>query len=370
MMRFAEDTFNHEFVSTIGVDFTNRTMELDGERVKCQLWDTAGQERFRTLTTSYYRDAQGVVIVYDVSDRQSFDNVASWKADVERHAGDDVAMMILGNKADLGEHRAVAFAEGAEIAAAVGTDAHEALFYETSAKDSYNVEEAFMALAACIKDRGLIRKTATGRAAGSNSAVEAGTATGGGSQSSGQDMPGDSQGGPVRLVGGDNTFQPDTDTCSGCGGSGGGREGRVAQPVVVMQPAPVGNDASVGAGESLSEGLSEAAAAVSAKARGLLSSWRSSRQEEVDGADSGGSSSSGGGAAAMRNMRVGQGPPNVQLPGVRGSTGGPRYEYRTVDGGDGEGNGREGERIPPAGSVTDSDRRAGAGRRLSSLEDE
>ncbi len=367
MMRFAEDTFNHEFVSTIGVDFTNRTMELDGERVKCQLWDTAGQERFRTLTTSYYRDAQGVVIVYDVSDRQSFDNVASWKADVERYAGDDVAVMILGNKADLGEHRAVTFAEGSEIAAAVGTGAHEALFYETSAKDSYNVEEAFMALAACIKDRGLIRETGTGRTAGSSSAVEPGTTTGGASLRSGRDMLGDSQGAPVRLVGSDSTFQPDTDTCSGCGG-GGGRGAGVAQTAVVMQPAPVGAAASVETSDSLSEGLSEAAAAVSAKARGLLSSWRSSRQEGVDSAEANGGGSSGSGS--MRNMRVGQGTPTVQLPGVRGSTGGPRYEYRTVGDGEGGGGKREGERVSPTSSVSDSDRRAGAGRRLSSLEDE
>ena len=354
MMRFAEGTFSQEFVSTIGVDFTNRTMELDGERVKCQLWDTAGQERFRTLTTSYYRDAQGVVIVYDVSDRQSFDNVPSWKADVERHAGENVAMMILGNKADLGEHRAVTFAEGAKLAAEVGSAAREALFYETSAKDSYNVEEAFMALASCIKDRGLIRETANGQASRSSSAAEADSAAASARPRTGHDMLGDSQGGPVRLGGGDSTFQPDTDTCSGCGGGGGGRGAAAAQPPVVMQPVLMSNDAST---SSETAGLSGAAGAVSAKARGLLSSWRSSRQQGVDGADP-------NGGASMTSMVVGQGPALVQLPGVRGSTGGPRYEYRTV----GDGAGEEADRMPRG--VNDSDRRASAGRRLSSLEDE
>lgn len=352
MMRFAEGTFSQEFVSTIGVDFTNRTMELDGERVKCQLWDTAGQERFRTLTTSYYRDAQGVVIVYDVSDRQSFDNVPSWKADVERHAGENVAMMILGNKADLGEHRAVTFAEGAKLAAAVGSAAHGALFYETSAKDSYNVEEAFMALASCIKDRGLMRETGNGQTVGS-SATQPGPAAAAAHLRSGHDMLGDSQGGPVRL--GDDSSQPDTDTCSGCGGGGSGRGGPAAQPPVVMQPVIVGNDAT----SSETTGLSGAAGAVSAKARGLLSSWRSSRQQEVAGADP-------NGGASMTNMAVGHGPANVQLPGVRGSTGGPRYEYRTV--GDGAGEEREADRMSPG--VNDSDLRASPGRRLSSLEDE
>ena len=151
MLRFAEGAFQEDFVSTIGVDFTNKNLELDGERVKCQLWDTAGQERFRTLTTSYYRDAQGVVIVYDISDRKSFDNVERWKADVQKHANPEVAMLIVGNKADLGEHRAVTFAEGGALAAERSAAGHEALFFETSAKEHYNVEEAFMALAHEIK---------------------------------------------------------------------------------------------------------------------------------------------------------------------------------------------------------------------------
>ena len=372
MMRFAEDTFNHEFVSTIGVDFTNRTMELDGERVKCQLWDTAGQERFRTLTTSYYRDAQGVVIVYDVSDRQSFDNVNSWKADVQRYASADVAMLILGNKADLGEHRAVTFAEGGALAAEGGAGTPEVLFYETSAKDSYNVEEAFMALASVIKDRGLIRETGGGgRAAGSSSVV--GTAGGapGSRLGGGEGSPGSGDRGSIRLAG-EATVGQDTDTCSGCGGgrAGAGGGGGEAQSDVVMRPAPVGAGAGEGSGAGdVSESISEAAAAVSSKARGLLSSWRTSagRQEgEGEGAEAGGGN--------MQSMAVGQGRPNVTLPGVRGSTGGPRYEYSTVDGGDGEGESElEGGGGGGGGGGDQSAAQAqqiGGGGRLSSLEDE
>ena len=112
MVRFAEDTFKREFASTIGVDFTNRNIELDGERIKCQLWDTAGQERFRTLTTSYYREAQGVVIVYDVGSRRSFDNVSSWLDDVCKFAAKHVCILLVGNKVDLADDRAVSYDEG------------------------------------------------------------------------------------------------------------------------------------------------------------------------------------------------------------------------------------------------------------------
>lgn len=77
MLRFSEDSFTPSFITTIGIDFKIRTIELDGKRVKLQIWDTAGQERFRTITTAYYRGAMGILLVYDVTDQRSFDSEAS-----------------------------------------------------------------------------------------------------------------------------------------------------------------------------------------------------------------------------------------------------------------------------------------------------
>jgi len=77
LLRFSEDSFTPSFITTIGIDFKIRTIELDGKRVKLQIWDTAGQERFRTITTAYYRGAMGILLVYDVTDRRSFDSTFS-----------------------------------------------------------------------------------------------------------------------------------------------------------------------------------------------------------------------------------------------------------------------------------------------------
>ena len=289
MLRFAEGAFQEDFVSTIGVDFTNKNLELDGERVKCQLWDTAGQERFRTLTTSYYRDAQGVVIVYDISDRKSFDNVERWKADVQKHANPEVAMLIVGNKADLGEHRAVTFAEGGALAAERSAAGHEALFFETSAKEHYNVEEAFMALAHEIKRRGLL-KDFGGRAAAWGPRAPEPEPEGG---------PGVVRPAAVQLAGGGVggvRAEPGTDACSGCGG-GGSRGGFAA--AAASEPGAAGLDES--REHTPDRPLSEAAAAVGLRARNLYNSFRKS-----------GSSDPGG----LQSMSMGAAPAAVSLPGI------------------------------------------------------
>merc|ERR1740130_870806 len=90
LLRFADDTFTESYISTIGVDFKIRTVNLDGKTVKLQIWDTAGQERFRTITSSYYRGAQGIIIVYDVTDKDSFSNVKQWLHEIDRYASEDV----------------------------------------------------------------------------------------------------------------------------------------------------------------------------------------------------------------------------------------------------------------------------------------
>ena len=110
LLRFADDTYTDSFISTIGVDFKIRTVDLEGKVVKLQIWDTAGQERFRTITSSYYRGAHGIIIVYDVTDPDSFENVKSWMAEIDRFATEGVSKLLVGNKSDMEEKRAVDYA--------------------------------------------------------------------------------------------------------------------------------------------------------------------------------------------------------------------------------------------------------------------
>ncbi|XP_036096272.1 ras-related protein Rab-8A isoform X2 [Molossus molossus] len=112
LFRFSEDAFNSTFISTIGIDFKIRTIELDGKRIKLQIWDTAGQERFRTITTAYYRGAMGIMLVYDITNEKSFDNIRNWIRNIEEHASADVEKMILGNKCDVNDKRQVSKERG------------------------------------------------------------------------------------------------------------------------------------------------------------------------------------------------------------------------------------------------------------------
>ncbi|XP_058502000.1 ras-related protein Rab-8B-like [Solea solea] len=138
LFRFSEDSFNTTFISTIGIDFKIRTIELDGKRVKLQIWDTAGQERFRTITTAYYRGAMGIMLVYDICNDKSFENIKNWIRNIEEHASSDVEKMVLGNKCDMADRRQVSKDRGEKLAIDYGVK-----FLETSAKSSINVEEAF-----------------------------------------------------------------------------------------------------------------------------------------------------------------------------------------------------------------------------------
>uniref|UniRef100_A0ABI7YYP9 small monomeric GTPase n=1 Tax=Felis catus TaxID=9685 RepID=A0ABI7YYP9_FELCA len=146
LFRFSEDAFNSTFISTIGIDFKIRTIELDGKRIKLQIWDTAGQERFRTITTAYYRGAMGIMLVYDITNEKSFDNIRNWIRNIEEHASADVEKMILGNKCDVNDKRQVSKERGEKLALDYGIK-----FMETSAKANINVENAFFTLARDIK---------------------------------------------------------------------------------------------------------------------------------------------------------------------------------------------------------------------------
>merc|ERR1712199_136064 len=107
LLRFADDTYAESYISTIGVDFKIRTIQLDGKTIKLQIWDTAGQERFRTITSSYYRGAHGIIVVYDITDADSFGNVKQWLEEIQRYACEGVNKLMVGNKCDLASKRKV-----------------------------------------------------------------------------------------------------------------------------------------------------------------------------------------------------------------------------------------------------------------------
>lgn len=148
LLRFADDSYVDSYISTIGVDFKIRTVELEGKTIKLQIWDTAGQERFRTITSSYYRGAHGIIIVYDVTEMESFNNVKQWLNEIDRYANDSVCKLLVGNKCDLVENKVVDTQMGKALADELGIP-----FLETSAKDAINVEQAFLTMTGEIKKK-------------------------------------------------------------------------------------------------------------------------------------------------------------------------------------------------------------------------
>ena len=143
LLRYSDDKFTTSFITTIGIDFKIKTIRLDQKKVKMQIWDTAGQERFRTITAAYYRGAHGVLLVYDVTDERSFENVRNWMRNIEAHASEGAKVCLIGNKCDCEDsQRKVTKEKGMELAKEFGVP-----FFETSAKSGLRVEEAFSAMA-------------------------------------------------------------------------------------------------------------------------------------------------------------------------------------------------------------------------------
>ena len=138
LFRFVENVWDDSFVPTIGVDFKLKTLEVNGKKVKLQIWDTAGQERFKNITASYYRGGNGVLVVYDITDRDSFDNLNSWLIEIEKNANKNVYKLLIGNKCDLEDKRKVTYQEGKDFATSNGMQ-----FIETSAKTDTKVKDAF-----------------------------------------------------------------------------------------------------------------------------------------------------------------------------------------------------------------------------------
>ncbi|KAK2145368.1 hypothetical protein LSH36_683g03125 [Paralvinella palmiformis] len=147
VQRFKAGTFTGKHGNTIGVDFTMKTLMLDGKRIKLQIWDTAGQERFRTITQSYYRSANGVILAYDITKRETFNNVQRWLEDVKKYAAPNIAQLLIGNKKDLESVREVPFSVAQEFA----EYNHMIDALETSAKENNNIDTAFLKLAKELK---------------------------------------------------------------------------------------------------------------------------------------------------------------------------------------------------------------------------
>ena len=143
--RFMYDTFDTHYASTIGIDFVSKSVPIDRGTVRLQLWDTAGQERFRSLIPAYIRDSQVAVVVFDITSRASFDSTTTWIADVRAQRGNDVIIVLVGNKTDLVSQREVSAAEIEQRA-----NEQEIMFIETSAKEGFNIKLLFRRLATAL----------------------------------------------------------------------------------------------------------------------------------------------------------------------------------------------------------------------------
>jgi Ras-related protein Rab-1A len=142
LLRFVDKTWTDSFVPTIGVDFKVKTMEIGDKTVKMQIWDTAGQERFRNVVASYFRGSNGILLIYDVTNRDSFKNLDNWLEVIENNASDNVLKILIGNKVDLVDDIEIKKEEGQQFA-----NRYNMQFIETSAKLDTNVSEAFETLA-------------------------------------------------------------------------------------------------------------------------------------------------------------------------------------------------------------------------------
>jgi Ras-related protein Rab-8A len=148
LLRFANDSFSPTFITTQGIDFKIKNVVLEGKRIKVQIWDSAGQERFRTITTSYFRGAQGILLVYDVTDRSSFSSIRNWFAQIRMHTDVNVNLALAGNNCENEDCRAVSESEGQALAAE-----YDVPFFETSYKLDINVEAAFHTLIRSVLHR-------------------------------------------------------------------------------------------------------------------------------------------------------------------------------------------------------------------------
>eukprot|EP00917_Polyrhabdina_sp_WS-2016_P028923 GHVP01061651.1.p1 GENE.GHVP01061651.1~~GHVP01061651.1.p1 ORF type:complete len:194 (+),score=34.32 GHVP01061651.1:459-1040(+) len=145
LLRFCDDEFTPCFISTIGIDFKMRRLTVGDKTVELQIWDTAGQERFRTITSAYYRGSMGIVLAYDITVRRSFENITRWIDNIRSNAPAEVCIILVGNKCDSDNDRAVSVEEGQKLAEELGVS-----FLEASAKECINVDETFLTLTEAV----------------------------------------------------------------------------------------------------------------------------------------------------------------------------------------------------------------------------
>ena len=176
LTQYVEDDFHDVFISTIGIDFRNKTLEIDGKRIKLRIWDTAGQERFRTLTAQFYRGSQGILMVFDMTNRESFDNIDHWMRQIKQNTDTDPTVVLVANKCDMADQRVVKRKEGEKLA-----KRFKCSYFEASAKTDESVKEAFHELAVEVV-RNYYRKKLAGDAKGQ--ARGAGAAGGAGADNS------------------------------------------------------------------------------------------------------------------------------------------------------------------------------------------
>ena len=142
IIRYIENNFSNNLMNSIGVDFKLKNIEIDSKNIKLQIWDTAGQERFKTITTSYYKGAHAILVVFDITDRDSFDHIRNWMVDIDKFAKEGVLRILVGNKCDLSHERKVTTEEAKGIANKYGIK-----YIETSAKDTINIDDLFVSTA-------------------------------------------------------------------------------------------------------------------------------------------------------------------------------------------------------------------------------
>ncbi|XP_063230369.1 ras-related protein Rab-3 isoform X1 [Bacillus rossius redtenbacheri] len=148
LFRYADDSFTSAFVSTVGIDFKVKTVFRHDKRVKLQIWDTAGQERYRTITTAYYRGAMGFILMYDITNEESFNSVQDWVTQIKTYSWDNAQVILVGNKCDMEDERVISFERGKQLAEQLGIE-----FFETSAKENINVKAVFERLVDIICDK-------------------------------------------------------------------------------------------------------------------------------------------------------------------------------------------------------------------------